>query len=156
MSANSRRMSIRDYFKQVGDIHSSFAFIERSHQEFLQGSYKHYKDGSYDNYDVGSHKEANNYYIDNYDKHIKKLKKLKDDLTNLRVDIDGRSSKYFKHGNIKKKVDAILTVKEVTELTRDLKECRNALDKLVTRKDAKPWVDYLDSKDEPSSQIRLK
>ena len=72
--------------------------------------------------------------IDKIDSDLKILKQLKVELITLNAEVSNRGAGFFKHGNIKQKLNHVLNVEEVNRLKVEMKECRQNLEKVIARK----------------------
>ncbi|VEG89792.1 hypothetical protein [Legionella spiritensis] len=61
-----------------------------------------------------------------FDESVSKLGKIRDELRLIKFNVDHRG--FFKTGNVKKKLDTIITVEEIETLKSQMKSCREHLE----------------------------
>ncbi|VEG92299.1 hypothetical protein [Legionella spiritensis] len=140
-------MSKSDYFATVGKLKEEFTIIKYDFEKTVDKSIKQHQENQESIKKFPNKLDDNNLKqiqktTDRFEKHISALKEIEVKLTNLRDEINQRS-KFFKTGNIKEKIDNILTKEEVVALRKEIKTCVKALEKAERRKEYDPVIDYL-------------
>lgn len=140
-------MSNLRYFQQAAAMRGDVAIVQQYYNELVAQFLKSNEIGLYKSQEESSKSKPVPYNLDHFhlnklDRYIDQLKDIKDNIGNLRANLNQRSV-LFKHGNLKKKLDAILTREDVVRQLRTLKTLRAALDRFITSGQYKPLVDYL-------------
>ncbi|OCH98065.1 hypothetical protein A8135_12960 [Legionella jamestowniensis] len=135
-------MGTTKYFKQVAQIHKKFSVVQADFNNVMQQALlglEQRKSGDNPIPDWKLTREV----IDRFDKNIQELKTMKEELSSIRAVVGGRGVSIFKHGNIKQKLDQVLSVEEIQNLKTEMKACVNALKKADTRHEYDPFGSYV-------------
>ncbi len=138
-------MGTTKYFKDLAEISRKFTVIEHEFDAVIEKSlisFKERENSPESTVPSDSDLKYTREVMDRFDKNIQTLKTLKTELNTLRTDAGNRGT-FFKQGNIKQKLDQILTVDKIDNLKSEMKKCTNALKKADARKDYAPLFEYL-------------
>lgn len=125
------------YFKQAAEIHRKFSIIQADFKDVIQKGILGIKEEK--SLDWTKTRKT----TDRFDKYITELKTMRDELISIRTEVGNRGGGFFKHGNIKQKLDQIVTVEIIQSLKTEMKNFVNATKKADTRQDAAPIKIYL-------------
>ncbi len=75
--------------------------------------------------------------IENFQGYYKRLKEMKNELTALLTTVDNRKPSLFKHGNIKNKLNQVLSVNAIDGLKEQMKDYTKALQTVINNQNDK-------------------
>ncbi len=125
------------YFQKVAEIHRKFSIIQADFKDVIQKGIL----GINEKKSLDWNKTRKT--TDRFDKYITELKTMRDELISIRKEVGNRGGGFFKHGNIKQKLDQSVTVEIIQSLKTEMKNFVNATKKADTRQDADPIKNYL-------------
>lgn len=132
-------MGTTRYFKGVAEIHGKFSAIESSFKEVMARELLVLNSQENPTLD----EELPRRIIDDFERKTDTLKQLREDLRGIKTEVGNRGKGFFKHGNIKNKLDQIITGQMIQDLRTEMKKCVRALRDADHRNDYKVWSGYI-------------
>jgi hypothetical protein len=132
-------MVMTRHFKSVSAIHRKFSIIENYLEELMAREIEILNTRETPTLD----KELTKRIIDDLHEKTNILKNLREELGTIRAEVGSRGHGIFKHGNIKNKLDQVITSRMIQDLRTEMKECARALEKADLRGDYGVWSKYL-------------
>ncbi|WP_147279853.1 hypothetical protein [Legionella worsleiensis] len=132
-------MGTTRHFKSVAEIRGKFSAIESTFKDVMARELLILNTHENPTLD----KEFSMRIIDDFERKTDTLKQLREDLRGIKTEVTNRGKGFFKHGNIKNKLDQIITGQMIQELRTEMKKCVRALRDANYRNDHKVWSGYI-------------